>query len=114
MYINSAYIWVENLCDQKYGVQSADRHTHTQTHTDRHTHTQTHRNTHRYIERHTYTHIMTDRKVKTESPKIFSNDIFYLKTVIIGANLCHFKWKRRLHYFMRYSKTTIHFMNIII
>ena len=27
----------------------------------------------------------TDKKVKTEGPKIFSNYIFYFKTVIIGG-----------------------------
>ena len=46
-----------SLCDQNCGVQSVNKHT------DRH----------------------TDRKVKTDGPKILSNDIFYLKTVIIGG-----------------------------
>ena len=27
----------------------------------------------------------TDKKVKTEGPKILSNDIFYFKTVVIGG-----------------------------
>ena len=45
------------LYDQNCGVQSVDKQTH----------------------RH------TDRKAKTEGPKILSNDIFYLQTVIIGG-----------------------------
>ena len=44
------------MCDQNCGVQSGHRQTHEQ----------------------------TDRKVKTEGPKILSNDIFYLN-VIIGV-----------------------------
>ena len=35
--------------------------------------------------RHTNGHRDTDRKVKTEGPKILSNDISYFKTVIIGG-----------------------------
>ena len=31
------------------------------------------------------THKHTDRKVKTEGPKILSRDIFYLQAVIIGS-----------------------------
>ena len=30
-------------------------------------------------------HALTDKKVKTEGPKILSNDIFYFRTVIIGG-----------------------------
>ena len=33
----------------------------------------------------THTHARTDKKVKTEGPKIFSNYIFYFKTAIIGG-----------------------------
>ena len=47
------------LCDQNCGVQPADRHTHT--------------------------HTGTDKSLKTEGPKILSNDIFYFRTVIIGG-----------------------------
>ena len=32
---------------------------------------------------------ITDRKVKTEGPKILSNDIFYFNTVIIGGPATH-------------------------
>ena len=49
------------LCDQNCGVQPADRQTH----------------------RHTDTG--TDKSLKTEGPKILSNDIFYFRTVIIGG-----------------------------
>ena len=49
------------LCDQNCGVQPADRQTDTQTHTG------------------------TDKSLKTEGPKILSNDIFYFRTVIIGG-----------------------------
>ena len=45
------------LCDQNCGVQPADRHTQTR----------------------------TDKSLKTEGPKIFSNGIFYFMTVIIGG-----------------------------
>ena len=48
-----------SLCDQNCGVQPADRHT---THATR-----------------------TDKSLKTEGPKILSNDIFYFRTVIIGG-----------------------------
>ena len=48
-----------SLCDQNYGLQSEDRHTHT--------------------------HRGTDKTLKTEGPMILSNDIFFLKTVIIGG-----------------------------
>ena len=41
--------------------------------TDRHTH------------RHTHTDTGTDKSLKTEGPKILSNDIFYFRTVIIGG-----------------------------
>ena len=47
-----------SLCDRNCGVQLADRHT--DTGTDR-------------------------QKLKTEGPKILSNDIFYFRTVIIGG-----------------------------
>ena len=50
-----------SLCDQNCGVQPADRQT------DRITHTG------------------TDKSLKTEGPKILSNDIFYFRTVIIGG-----------------------------
>ena len=50
------------MCDQNCGVQSADRHTHTNT-----------------------AHERTDKKVKTEGPKILSNYIFYFKPVITGG-----------------------------
>ena len=53
------------LCDQNCGVQPANRQTHRQT--DRHTDT------------------WTDKSLKTEGPKILSNDIFYFRTVIIGG-----------------------------
>ena len=33
----------------------------------------------------THTDTGTDRKVKTEGPKILSNDIFYFKTVVFGG-----------------------------
>ena len=48
-----------SLCDQNCGVQSADRQVYGQ----------------------------TDRKVKTEEPKILSNVIFYFKTAIIGDQI---------------------------
>ena len=47
------------LCDQNCGVQPADRQTQTDT--------------------------GTDKSLKTEGSKILSNDIFYLRTVIIGG-----------------------------
>ena len=34
---------------------------------------------------HTDTHTGTDKSLKTEGPKILSNDIFYFMTVIIGG-----------------------------
>ena len=49
------------LCDQTCGVQPADRHTDTHTHTG------------------------TDKSLKTEGPKILSNYIFYFRTVIFGG-----------------------------
>ena len=54
-----------SLCDQNCGVQNVNmqKHKHTDTQTDG----------------------LTDRKVKTERPKILSNDIFYCKTVIIAS-----------------------------
>ena len=61
------------LSDQNCGVQPADRQTHTQT--DR----QTDRQTHRHMDR---------QNLKTEGPKILSNDIFKFRTVIIaGQNM---------------------------
>ena len=54
-----------SLCDQNCGVQSADSQT------DRNIDTQT--------------HAWTDKKVKSEGPKILSNYIFYFKTVIVGG-----------------------------
>ena len=33
----------------------------------------------------THTHTRTDKSLKTEGPKILSNDIFYFRTVIIGG-----------------------------
>ena len=45
-------------CDQNCGVQPADRQTHV---------------------------TRTDKSLKTEGPKILSNDIFYFRTVIIGG-----------------------------
>ena len=50
-----------SLCDQNCGVQPADRQT------DRITHTG------------------IDKSLKTEGPKILSNDIFYFRTLIIGG-----------------------------
>ena len=50
------------MCDQNCVVQSADK--------------QTDRNTDRQ------THAWTDKKGKTEGPKLLSNDIFYFRTVI--------------------------------
>ena len=50
------------LCDQNCGVQPADRQT------DRHT---------AHVRR-------PDKCLKTEGPKILSNDIFHFRTVIIG------------------------------
>ena len=41
--------------------------------TDRQTHT------------HTHTDTGTDKSLKTEGPKILSNDIFYFRTMIIGG-----------------------------
>ena len=32
-----------------------------------------------------HTNGQTDRKVKTERPQIFPNDIFYFKTMVIGG-----------------------------
>ena len=58
-------------------VKEASRTTHTHTHTDTHTDTHTHT--------HTHTHTGTDKSLKTEGPKILSNDIFYFRTVIIGG-----------------------------
>ena len=49
------------LCDQNCGVQPANRQTDTQTDTG------------------------TDKSLKTEGPKILSNDNFYFRTVIIGG-----------------------------
>ena len=57
------------LCDQNCGVQRADRQTHR--HTDRDTDT------------------WTDKSLKTEGPKILSNDIFHFRTVIIGGPTRH-------------------------
>ena len=53
-----------SLCDQNCGLQSEDRQT------NRQTETQTDAT-------------RTDKKLKTEGPMIFSNDIFYFKTVMI-------------------------------
>ena len=36
-------------------------------------------------DRQTDTHTGTDKSLKTEGPKILSNDIFYFRTVIIGG-----------------------------
>ena len=44
---------------------------------------QTDTHTDRQTDRHTYTG--TDKSLKTEGPKIMSNDIFYFRTVIIGG-----------------------------
>ena len=54
--------------------------------TDTQTDAQTHRQTHRHIYRRkdTQIDIHTDRKVKTEGPKILSNE-FYIQTVIIDG-----------------------------
>ena len=60
------------LCDQNCGVQPADRQTHRQKNT------------------HTHTHTGTDKSLKTEGPKILSNDIFYFKTMIIGGPIKRF------------------------
>ena len=49
-----------SLCDQNCGLQSVDRQTESQTHAT-----------------------WTDKSLKTEGPKILSNDIFYFRTVII-------------------------------
>ena len=51
-----------SLCDQNYGLQSADRQTHA---------------------------AQTDKNLKTEGPMILSNDIGYFKTVIIGSPFQH-------------------------
>ena len=53
-----------SLCDQNCGLQTADRKTDTG----------------------------TDKSLKTEGPKILSNDIFYFRTVIIGGPI--FKKKK--------------------
>ena len=50
------------LCEQNCGVQSVDKQTHGQ----------------------------TDRQIKTEGPKILSNDIFYFRTVIFGVPIILF------------------------
>ena len=50
-----------SVCDQNCGVQSADRQIESQTYATR-----------------------TDKSLKTEGPKILSNDIFYFGTEIIG------------------------------
>ena len=52
-----------SLCDQNCGCTAADRHTHTDT--------------------------RTDKSLKTEGPKILSNDIFYFRTVIIGGPIMY-------------------------
>ena len=44
----------------------------------------------RQTHRNTYRHTHTDKKVKTEGPKILSNDVFYFKTVIIGGPIVLF------------------------
>ena len=49
-----------SVYDKNCGLHSADRHTHS-THTD----------------------TGTDKKVKTERPKILPNEIFYFKTVML-------------------------------
>ena len=36
----------------------------------------------------THTDTRTDKSLKTEGPKILSNDIFYFRTVIIGGPIC--------------------------
>ena len=56
-------------CDQNCGLQPADRQTDGQT--DTHTDT------------------WTDKSLKTEGPKILSNDIFYFRTVIIGGPIAY-------------------------
>ena len=59
----------------KTGVQTVNRHI------DSHTDTQTHR--------------LTDIKVTTEGHTIFSNDIFYLQTVmIIDGTICIVQFQR--------------------
>ena len=57
------------LWDQNCGVQPVDR--------------QTHRLTDRQTDRQIDTG--TDKSLKTEGPKILSNDIFYFRTVILGG-----------------------------
>ena len=54
------------LCDQNCGVQPSDRQTH----------------------RHTDT--VTDKRLKSEGPKIWSNDIYYFRTVIIGGPIVEY------------------------
>ena len=50
-----------SLCDQNCGLQSEHRQTHTR----------------------------TDKSLKTEGPKILSNDIVYFRTVIIGGPITY-------------------------
>ena len=40
-----------------------------------------------YRQKDRQTHVQTDRKVKTQGPKILLYDILYFKTVIIGGPL---------------------------
>ena len=72
------------MCDQNCGVQPADRNTDTHTHT------------------------WTDKRVKTEGPKILSNDImFYFRTVIIGGPIylfCYVFVQPFVIYVKKYNK----------
>ena len=43
--------------------------------------------THTDTQKHIHTDTWTDKSLKTEGPKILSNDIFYFRTVIIGGPL---------------------------
>ena len=62
------------LCDQNCGVQPADRQTHIHTDTG------------------------TDKSLKTEGPKILSNDIFYFRNVIIGGPIRRLIIELQLYY----------------
>ena len=45
--------------------------------------------TYRHTDTQTHTHTGTDKSLKTEGPKILSNEIFYFRTVFIGGPIAN-------------------------
>ena len=73
------------LYDQNCGVQPTDRQT------DRHTDTG------------------TDKSLKTEGPKILSNNIFFFRTVIIGGpTTCYHSIKLKQNLYWKFNHLHVH------